>query len=599
MTPSRRTPTVLPTTREELDALGWNRPDVILVTGDTYIDSSYMGVAVIGRVLLDAGFRVGIIAQPDMNSGADIARLGEPTLFWGVTGGAMDSMVANYTASGKRRKSDDLTPGGLNTRRPDRAVIAYANLIRRHFKQTVPIVLGGIEASLRRISHYDAWSDSVRRSVLFDAKADYLVYGMGERTILELAAALKAGGDIRPIRGLCYISREPPEPVPDFPGPAVALPPHEIAAKDKDAFIRMFRLFHANADPLSAVPLYQRQDTRYLVQNPPATPLSSSALDRVYELPYTCEVHPFYAWDGKVPALDTIRFSLTTHRGCYGECRFCAISLHQGRYVVSRSEASIRREAAGFATHPEFKGIIADVGGPTANMYGFECAKKSAEGACRERGCLFPAPCKHLPVSHERQIRLLRELRELKGIRRVFVASGIRYDLILKDTTAGERYLEELLRHHVSGQLKTAPEHVSPRILSLMGKPGPKTLEAFLRLFQNTVRNCPNRSFLTYYFIAAHPGCALEDMKDARDYALRTLRLLPEQVQGFTPTPATWSTLMYHTETDPFSGKSLFVEKSFKGRQDQKNILGSKGRRKKRPARRKSGASRHGILENG
>ncbi|MFZ2039333.1 MAG: YgiQ family radical SAM protein [Desulfobacterales bacterium] len=570
---SLRTPTFIPTTPREVRQLGWSQVDVILVTGDTYLDSAYIGVAVIGRVLLAAGYRVGIIAQPDIHSERDIGRLGQPALFWGVSGGCVDSLVANYTAAGKRRKSDDLTPGGVNDRRPDRALIAYSNLIRRFFKATRPIVLGGIEASLRRISHYDGWSNTVRRAVLFDAKADVLVYGMAEQTVLELAAKLAQGGDIRTVRGICYISREAPAAVAEFPGPDIELPPHERVARDDNQLTAMFRTFYENADPFTARRLYQRQDTRYIVQNPPQPPPTPEALDRIYELPYARDVHPFYGKDGPVKALETIRFSLTSHRGCYGECRFCAIAVHQGRHVISRSEDSLLREAAGFTHHPAFKGIIADVGGPTANMYGFECRRKTEKGACRDRGCLFPEPCTQLAVHHGRQIRLLGALRRLPGVRKVFVASGIRYDLILKDRAAGARYLETILRHHISGQLKIAPEHVVDPLLRLMGKPGRKDLEDFIRLFQTLQQKHSIKVFLTYYLMAAHPGCTLADMQQLRTFAIRKLHLLPEQVQIFTPTPSTWSTLMYRTGKDPFSGQPIFVEKNSDNKQQQKAVL--------------------------
>ncbi len=568
-----QTPIFIPTTAQEVHSLGWKHLDVILVTGDTYIDSSYIGVAVIGRVLLNAGYRVGIIAQPDIHSDRDIARLGEPALFWGVTAGCIDSMIANYTASAKRRKSDDLTPGGLNTKRPDRAVIIYSNLIRRFFKKTRPIVLGGVEASLRRISHYDARSDSVRRSILFDAKADILIYGMAEQSILELAQKFKCQEDIRSIRGICYISPQFPEAASDFEGPDIELPDHGNVSRDKELFIQMFKAFYENADPFTAKRLCQRQDTRYLVHNPPQFPLSSDALDRIYELPYTRDVHPFYKKQGQVRALDTIRFSLTTHRGCYGECRFCAITVHQGRHVVSRSEASLLREAATFTTHSDFKGIIADVGGATANMYGIECDRKRVQGACRDKGCIFPKPCKHLPVHHARQIHLLRALRGLPGIRKVFIGSGIRYDLILSDRDHGALYLEEILQHHVSGHLKIAPEHVQNHILELMGKPGRECLEAFIRLFDEIRHKSPHKLFLTYYLMAAHPGCILEDMHKLRTFAIQTLRLLPKQIQIFTPSPSTYATLMYYTETNPFSGQKIFVEKNTANKQKQKRLL--------------------------
>jgi uncharacterized radical SAM protein YgiQ len=566
-------PGFLPTTLQEVLRIGWDRLDVILVSGDTYIDAPQIGVAVIGRVLLNAGYRVGIIAQPDVHSDRDIARLGEPVLFWGVTSGCLDSMVANYTASGKRRKSDDLTPGGLNTKRPDRAVIVYSNLIRRYFKQTRPIVLGGIEASLRRISHYDAWSDSLRRSSLFDAKADVLVYGMAEQSIRELAEKFQHQRDIRGTRGICYISPQVPDVMPEFAGPDIELPDHEEVCRDKEAFTRMFKTFYENADPHTAKRLIQRQDTRFLVHNPPQFPVSGEALDLVYELPYARDAHPFYKSQGRVAALDTIRFSLTTHRGCFGECRFCAIAVHEGRQVVSRSQASLLREAAAFTAHPDFKGIISDVGGPTANMYGIECARKQSRGACTDKACIFPAPCKQLPVDHAVQIRLLRALRRLPGIRKVFIGSGVRYDLILNDRKSGALYLEEILRHHVSGQLKIAPEHVEDHILKLMGKPGRARLEDFVRLFDELNRKNRKKVFLTYYLMAAYPGSTLGDMQKLRSFAMQKLRLLPEQVQIFTPSPSTYATLMYYTGTDPFSGKKIFVEKKPGNKQRQKAVM--------------------------
>ena len=576
-----QTPPFIPTTPKEISGLGWEDLDVILVTGDTYVDSPHMGVAVIGRVLMDAGYRVGIIAQPDMQDGGDIKRLGAPKLFWGVTGGAVDSLVANYTASGKRRKRDDMTPGGINDRRPDRAVIIYSNLIRRYFKNQPYIVLGGIEASLRRISHYDAWSNSVRRSILFDAKADVLVYGMGESSVVALAQKRREDLPIKGIRGICYISRDVPMPDSQFPSPDLILTPHNEVSKDPGKFTRMFKAFYENADPIAGKRLYQKQDTRYLVQNPPALPLPPNALDRIYELPYARDVHPFYGKKGKVLALDTIRFSLTTHRGCYGECRFCAITVHQGRHLSFRSEASILREARGFSTHSQFKGIISNVGGPTANMYGIECERKKTQGACRDKGCLFPEPCKHLPVHHGRQMRLLRALSKLTGVRKVFVGSGIRYDLILKDRKKGRAYLEEILRHHVSGQLKIAPEHVSGAVLNLMGKPGVRRLEEFVGLFNRLKQKMDNRIFLTYYLMAAHPGCTVAHMRALRKFATKTLRHLPEQVQIFTPTPATYATLMHCTERDPFTGKKIFVEKSLKGREAQKRIMTGDGPRRR------------------
>lgn len=559
----------IPTTSEELQLRSWDGLDIILVTGDSYIDSPHIGIAVIGKVLIDAGYRVGIIAQPDLESGRDICRLGEPRLFWGVTGGCIDSMVANRTASGKKRKRDDYTPGCVNNRRPDRAVIVYSNYIRKFFKNTVPIVLGGIEASLRRIAHYDFWTDKIRRSILFDAKADYLLYGMAERSIVELADLINKGSDASAVRGICYISKKKP-------ADCIELPSFNESCENKHSFITMFNLFYQNNDPLSASCLAQQQDTRYLVQNPPAHYLSTSELDRIYRLGYEREQHPFYAQMGNVKALDTIRFSITTHRGCYGECNFCAIAVHQGRTIRWRSKKSILAEVRGMVKHPLFKGIINDVGGPTANMYGFECIRKMRKGACPDKRCIFPHICSQLPINHSKQIEMLQELRAIKGIRKVFVASGLRYDLILDDQKFGTEYLKGLVRHHVSGQLKIAPEHSERKVLELMGKPMPESLLKFRELFLRLNRSEKKKQFLTYYIIAAHPGCTRDDMQKLKVFARQKLNLLPEQVQVFTPTPSTYSTLMYYTGLDPISGEPCFVEKSVTKKDLQKKIITNK-----------------------
>jgi len=556
----------LPTTGEEIKKLGWKKLDVVLITGDSYIDSPHMGVTLVGKVLLKAGYRVGIVAQPDIHTDRDIKRLGEPELFWGVTSGSVDSMISNYTVSMKPRNKDDFTPGGLNTRRPDRAVIVYSNLIRRHFSGTVPIVLGGIEASLRRISHYDYWSDSVRRSILFDAKGDILVHGMGERTVLELAERLRRNEPVTELRGICYISRMAPPS-------GVELPCHSEVLRDKQKFIEMFNIFFENSDPLSARTLYQRQDTRYLVQNPPQFPSESEELDEIFELPYAHDVHPYYKSMGHVRALETIKFSITTHWGCYGECRFCAIAVHQGRRLSERTEASILREAVALSKRPDFKGFIFNVGGPTANMYGIECERKKKKGACTDKHCLFPAPCKHLPISHFRQIQLLKKLRKIPGVKEVFIGSGIRHDLVLADKKWGYPYLEEVVRHHTSGQLKVAPEHCVDRITNIMGKPGPESLKAFKHMFDTLTKKAGKKQFLTYYFIAAHPACVLEDMISLRNFVKKELGVAPEQVQIFTPSPSTYSTLMYYIEMDPFTGEPLFVEKDRKKREKQKKVL--------------------------
>ncbi len=548
----------------EVTRLGWAELDIILLTGDTYIDSPFIGVAVIGKFLVQAGYRVGILAQPQTE--ADFTRLGEPKLFWGVTSGCVDSMVANRTASGRRRRRDDFTPGGENNRRPDRAVIVYSSQIRQYFKQTVPIVLGGIEASLRRVSHYDFWSNRIRRSILFDAKADYLLYGMAESSALALANALRDGKDPSHIQGIGYIAGTIPEG-------ALELPAHTEVAADKNAFTRMFHMFYANNDPLTARPLAQRQDTRYYVQQPPPAPPQEEALDAIYELDYERDVHPYYAEGGVVRALDTIRFSITTHRGCYGECGFCAIAVHQGRHVCMRTEASILREAQRLTAHPAFRGSILDVGGPTANMYGIECARKTTTGACRGKRCLYPQICPEMPINHSRQLKLLKALQRVPGVKRVIVASGIRHDLVMADDKHGKRYLDAVVRDHVSGQMKLAPEHTEPGVLAAMGKPGPSSLKDFREAFNESTRRAGKNQFLTYYLMAAHPGCTDADMQKLKTFTARTLAVTPEQVQIFTPTPSTYSTLTYWTERDPFTGNPCFVEKSEKGRVRQKEIL--------------------------
>ena len=556
----------LPTTSEELKKRGWNQLDVILVTGDTYIDSPHIGVAVIGRVLTNAGYRVGIIAQPDVSNATDISRLGEPRLFWGITGGCMDSMVANYTATRKKRRDDDLTPGGKNNRRPDRAAVVYANLIRQHFKNTKPLVLGGVESSLRRIAHYDYWSNSIRRSILFDARADILAYGMAERAIIEIAGHLQSGEGIKNIRGTCTIESEPP---PDY----LELPSYENAAAGKKTFADMFKVFYANNDPVTACGLYQQHGNRYLVHHPPQQHLSTAELDAVYALDFSRRVHPFYEAQGQVRAMDTISFSLTTHRGCFGECHFCSIALHEGRTILSRSEESILAETRKIAALPNFKGYLVDVGGATANMYGIDCSLKQVRGACPDKQCLYPQACASLKADHSRQIRLLKGLRQIPGIKKIFVASGIRHDLVLADKNNGASYLRELVKHHVSGQLKIAPEHTTPSVLQLMGKPQAQPLVHFKNLFEKMNSEAGLKQFLTYYFIAAHPGCTEEDMRDLKSFAAHALHTTPQQVQIFTPLPSTTSALMYWTEINPATGRKIYVEKDLAKKQRQKDIV--------------------------
>ncbi len=563
----------LPTTKEELNALGWEKADVILINGDSYIDSPYSGIALLGRILEKAGYKVGIIAQPDTNNLNDISRLGEPALFWGVSAGAVDSMVSNYTALKKPRSRDDFTPGGINNRRPDRASIVYTNLIRRAFKNTKPILLGGIEASLRRISHYDYWTDKIRGSILLDAKADYLLYGMADKSILQFAEALKNGQSPQNIRGLVFASHELPEN-------ALVIPSLEEVRSDQKQFIKAFRIFYENCDPITAHRIAQKHDERYIIQNPPAKTLSQQELDEIYSLPFTREQHPYYEAQGPVKALETTRFSVVTHRGCYGECNFCAIAVHEGRTVQWRSEKSILAEIETISKLPDFKGIITDLSGPTANMYGFECPKKLAQGACKDKRCLYPKPCLMLKIDHQPSLSLLDKARKIPGIKKVFVASGIRYDMILHDSGCGKSYTQELCNYHVSGQLKVAPEHDSPKVLQLMGKPGKELLLQFKRDFDQINRDTGKKQYLSYYFIAAHPGCTIKDMQGLKTFANEELHIAPEQTQIFTPTPSTWSTLMYATETNPFTGEHIFVEKDPNQKQRQKDILTQKEQKK-------------------
>ncbi|MDY4011409.1 MAG: YgiQ family radical SAM protein [Fusobacterium gastrosuis] len=557
----------LPTTREEMNKLGWDSLDVLLISGDTYLDTSYNGSALVGKWLVKHGFRVGIIAQPEIDSPVDITRLGEPNLFFAVSGGCVDSMVANYTATKKRRQQDDFTPGGINNKRPDRAVLVYSNMIRRFFKGTdKKIVISGIESSLRRITHYDYWTNKLRKPILFDAKADILSYGMGEMSMLQLARALKNGEDWENIRGLCYISKEDKEEY-------LKLPSHQECLDSKDIFAEAFHNFYLNCDPITAKGLVQKCDDRYMIQNPPSLTYSEKEMDEIYSMEFARDVHPYYKQMGAVKALDTIKYSVTTHRGCYGECNFCAIAIHQGRTVMSRSQDSIINEVKEISNIPKFHGNIADVGGPTANMYGVECKKKLKLGSCPDRRCLYPKKCPALIINHNAQIELLKKLKMIPKIKKIFIASGIRYDMILDDNKCGQAYLKELVKDHISGQMKIAPEHTEDSILSLMGKDGKSCLNEFKNRFYKLNEELGKKQFLTYYLIAAHPGCREKEMMDLKKYASKELRVNPEQVQIFTPTPSTYSTLMYYIEKDPFTGKKLFVEKDNGRKQKQKDIV--------------------------
>ncbi len=556
----------IPTTPEEIKKLGWNNLDVIIISGDAYIDSYYDGTAIIGKMLIKNGYKVGIISQPDISNGIDISRLGEPNLFWGVSAGCVDSMVANYTSLLKKKRYDDLTPGGENTKRPDRAVIKYVNHIKQYFKSSKPIIIGGVEASLRRLAHYDFWTDSIRRSILFDSKANYLLYGMADKTIVEFAEKIKNGEDVTSLRGLCYIGNEKVDNYIEGPN-------FDAVKNDKLEFIKMFHHFYQNNDPINAKGLCQKHDNRYLIQNPPAYYSTKDEMDELFELGFERDVHPYYKKMGKVKALDTIQFSINSHLGCYGECNFCAITVHQGRTIRSRSQDSIIREAKEITKNKNFKGIINDVGGPTANMYDNVCKVQQRKGSCQDKRCLTPTRCKSMSINHDTQIDLLNDLKQIDCIRKVFVGSGLRYDLVIDDTKSGDQYMRNLVNDHVSGQLKIAPEHISENVLEAMGKPANIKLKSFRQKFNQFSKEAGKKQFLTYYFIAAHPGCQMDQMDELNDFVKTELKLHPEQVQIFNPTPGTYSSVMYHTELNPFTLEPIYVAKGLKEKKMQKEVM--------------------------
>ena len=539
--------------RQEAEDLDIGQFDIILVSGDAYVDHPSFGTAIIGRILWDAGYSVGIIAQPDWKKDDDFKKLGAPRLFFGISSGNVDSMVNNLTPNLKRRSDDVYSPGGV-PRRPDRAAIVYVDKVHALFPD-VPIVLGGLEASLRRFAHYDYWSDSVRQSILADAPADTIVFGMGERPLLDLTARLENSESIHEIKDIPGTSvkmevrqwkstrHEDYLVIPDFV---------EVSSK-KRSYAEAFRLHYQEQDPFHGRTIAQPHPKTTIIQNRPSRPLTSQELDHIYELPYARVAHPSYK--EPVPALEPVRFSITSHRGCFGSCSFCALTHHQGRIVQSRSIESIIREATGFTRMPGFKGIIQDVGGPTANMYGMTCAAWK-KGACRDKLCT--ADCPSLDTDHSRQVELLRRLRAIPGVRKVYVGSGIRHDLVLSDRSSD--YLEELCQHHVSGHLKIAPEHIVRKVTDCMHKPPVELLETFKGSFDAINKAHQKEQYLVPYFMSGHPGCTVEDMVDLAEY-IRDHSMYTEQVQDFTPTPMTISTAMYYTGLDPFTQKPVHVPK--------------------------------------
>ena len=554
----------LPMSRDEMDLLGWDSCDVVLVTGDAYVDHPSFGMAVIGRLLEAQGFRVGIIAQPDWQSAEPFAALGRPTLFFGVTGGNMDSMVNRYTSDKRLRHNDSYTPGGEGGKRPDRSVTVYAQRCREAFRD-VPIVLGGIESSLRRIAHYDYWSDKVRRSVLADAKADILLYGNAERSVVEVAHRLARREDLSTmddIRGVVLLKPAVPEGWTELhaddlesgdeggrqsgENTVIRLPSFETVAEDREAYARASRVLHRESNPGNARPLVQRHGDRELWLTPPPIPLSMAEMDGVYELPYARAPHPSYG-DSKIPAWDMIRFSVTIMRGCFGGCSFCSITEHEGRIIQSRSEGSILREIETIRDRTEgFTGIISDIGGPTANMYRMACKDKETESVCRRPSCVFPDICKNLNTSHDSLIQLYRKARELPGIKKVMVASGVRYDLAVRSPT----YVKELVTHHVGGYLKIAPEHTEEGPLRHMMKPGIGAYDKFKQMFDQAAKQAGKKYFLIPYFIAAHPGTTDEDMMHLALW-LKKNGFRADQVQTFLPSPMALSTAMYRSGVNP------------------------------------------------
>ncbi len=543
------------TTDEVLEQFGTTQPDFVLVTGDAYVDHPSFGAAIMGRLLVAEGFSVGIIAQPDWKNSQSFGVFGKPRLAYLVTGGNIDSMVNHYAVSRKPRDTDAYSPGGQKGLRPDRAAMVYGNAIRQFQKDAV-IILGGLEASLRRLAHYDYWDDKVRRSILLDASADLLVYGMGESQMVDIAHGLNNGipaSQLTFVKGTVYKAKTL-DGVPDV----IALPSFKEVAKSKEAYATSFNTQYKNTDAFTAKALAEPYPEGFVVQNPPAMPLSTSRLDRVYGLPYMYAAHPMYDGQGGVPALSEVKFSLISSRGCFGGCNFCALTFHQGRVVQSRSHASLVREGEKLTHEPDFKGYIHDVGGPTANFRHAACQKQATKGACTHKQCLFPAPCKHLDASHEDYLALLEKLRAIPKVKKVFIRSGLRFDYMLQEQD--DAFLRALCQHHISGQLKVAPEHVSGKVLEAMGKPGLPVYNKFVEAYTHMNQKLGLNQFLVPYFMSSHPGCDLEAAVELAEY-LRDTGIMPKQVQDFYPTPGTLSTAMYHTGLDPRYMAPIYVPK--------------------------------------
>lgn len=544
----------LPVNRADMDAAGISQLDFVYICGDAYVDHPSFGHAIISRLLEAHGYKVGIIAQPDWRDKNSISILGEPRLGFLVSAGNMDSMVNHYSVSKKRRATDAFTPGGVMGKRPDYATIVYCNLIRQTYKHT-PVIIGGIEASLRRLAHYDYWSDKMKRSILLESGADLISYGMGEHSIIEIADALNSGiaiKDITFIDGTVYKTRNR-EDIYD----AIELPHYEKLLADKKEYAKSFYTQYCNTDPFSGKRLFETYDKKlFVVQNPPSKPLAGNEMDQVYSLPFQRTYHPSYEALGGVPAITEVKFSLVSNRGCYGGCSFCALTFHQGRIIQTRSHESILAEAGQMVWEPDFKGYIHDVGGPTANFRATSCDKQLTKGVCPNKQCLFPKPCQNLKVDHTDYLKLLRKLRELPNVKKVFIRSGIRFDYLIYDKD--QTFLQELCEHHVSGQLKVAPEHISNAVLEKMGKPGVEVYQKFVKAYKDTNEKLGKKQFLVPYLMSSHPGSTLKEAIELAEF-LRDLGYMPEQVQDFYPTPSTISTCMYYTGLDPRTMQPVYV----------------------------------------
>lgn len=547
----------LPMTREDMKSRGWDECDFVYVIGDAYVDHPSFGHAIISRVLESFGYKVGIISQPDWKDKESINKLGKPRLGFLVMGGNMDSMVNHYTVSKKKRSTDAFSPGGVMGKRPDYASIVYCNLIRQTYKD-IPIIVGGIEASLRRLSHYDYWSDKVKRSLLLDSGANLLIFGMGEKSIIEVADALNSGmdvSDITYIDGTVYKTKSL-DNVYDY----IELPSYDDVAASKEEYAKSFYIQYQNTDPYSGKRLVEKyKDYLYVVQNPPSKPLSVMEMDDIYDLPYMRTYHPSYEKDGGIPAISEVKFSLVSNRGCFGGCNFCALTFHQGRIIQVRSHESIIKEAQILVNDKDFKGYIHDVGGPTANFRHKACKKQEEYGACTNKQCLFPKPCNNLYVDHKDYISLLRKLRKIPKVKKVFVRSGIRFDYLMADKD--DSFLKELVDNHISGQLKVAPEHICDNVLNLLGKPKNEVYEAFVKKYYAMNKRLDKNQFLVPYLMSSHPGSTLDDAIKLAEY-IRDMGYIPQQVQDFYPTPATISTCMYYTGLDPRTMKKVYVTSS-------------------------------------